>query len=215
MTPNRDDQLADLITDRALDPTLGRPDWTTTQEWTMVEQLAPIEHELQEGAVAPELHQDRTAAMLGLIPDPNTQLDRSALTRLRRGAKLSAGELADRLAARGWDVTHREVFRWENQSVAEVPPALIEAIAATLGVSAPQLTSAPVTCETGLDTNQPTVRALVARLAKSLGITLDLAFSRLNAAASVAVHRGDKPTEDQLLVTLEAYVRAMERRHET
>lgn len=76
MNQDRDDQLADSISRRALDPDISRPDWVTAQEWEDIGDLASLERELRTGAAAPPLERDRTAAMLGLIPDAITQLDR-------------------------------------------------------------------------------------------------------------------------------------------
>lgn len=216
MNQNRDDQFADLITARALNPDMSPPAWVTAAEWAEVEQLATLELELSAGArAAPPLEQDRTAAMLGLIPDSETQLARTALKRVRKGAGLTVGDLAKRLAARGWDVTQADVFRWENQGAPEMAPALIEAISMVLRTGAAQLTeSRPGTGEAILDIEAPPYRRLADRLAEALGVTVESAAVRLRTAAAAAVHRGDRPRDDQLLATLEAYVRAVERRRE-
>jgi len=215
MTFNRDNQLADLISARAVDPTLAQPSWATAEEWDTVGRLAAIERELRHGAVAPDLRDDPVAAMLGLIPDPDAQLDGAALTRLRKAARLSVGDLASRLRNRAWDVTQREVFQWENQSVVNVSPAMIEAMAAILGVPAARLTTAHAPIATQLDVTTPRFQVLATRLSEVLRISLDQATSRLSSVAVVSVHRGNKPREAQLLDTLEAYVRAMESRSES
>lgn len=216
MNQNRDDQLADLITERALNPDTPPPPWVTAAEWAEVEQLAALELELSSGArAAPPLERDRTAAMLGLIPDSQTQLAPTALKRVRKGAGLTIGDLAKRLAARGWDVTQADVFRWENQGAPDVPPALIEAISIVLRTDVAQLTKARSgTREAVVDIDAPAYRRLVDRLAEALGVTVDFAGARLRTAAATAVHRGERPQDDQLLATLEAYVRAVERRRE-
>lgn len=215
MTLDRDDQIADLITARALNPALDQPGWVTDQEWDAIAHLAAIERDLHDGAVAPDLREDPTAAMLGLVADPAASLDRKALTRLRKAAKLTASDLASRLVDRGWDVTQREIFQWENQNADDVPPALIDAISAVLSVPAGQLTTARVEAVVHVDTHSPKFQALVARMSQALRINMDLATSRLTAVAAVSVHRGDKPTDDHLMDTLDAYVRAMESRSES
>lgn len=129
MTANRDDRIADLVTTRALDPGLSRPDWVSDSEWEEITQLALIERELRDGAEAPPLERDRVAAMLGLVADPALQLNPAGLKRHRQRAGLTLSQVAGRLAARGWDITQRDIFRWENQSSADVPPAVIEALA--------------------------------------------------------------------------------------
>lgn len=214
MNQNRDDQLADLITERALNPEMSPPLWVTASEWAEVEHLAELELELRSGAhAAPPVDQDRTAAMLGLIPDEQTQLASTALKRVRKGAGVTVGDLAKRLAARGWDVTQTDVFRWENQDAPDLPPALIEAIGIVLRTSAAQLTE--VRSGTGkavVDLDVPAYRGLVGRLAEALGVTVEMAAARLRSAAAGAVYRGDQPQDEQLLATLEGYVRAVERR---
>lgn len=214
MNQNQDDQLADLITARALDPDTARPDEVSPAEWEEIGDLALIERQLRSGAhTAPTLEKDRTAAMLGLVPDSHTQLDPDALKRRRKQAGLSVSQLAARLVERGWDITQRDVFQWENHSSAGVPPALIERIATVLGTDANVLTTVRTGADT-LDVTQPGIQALAERLASALGVGVDMAISRMRSTAAVAVHRGDKPKDDQMMATLEAYVRAMERRHE-
>lgn len=216
MNQNRDDQLADLITARAVNPDMPPPPWVTPAEWAEVAQLAALEIELRSGArTAPPLEEDRTAALLGLIPDSQTRLSRTALKRVRKGAGLTVGDLATRLTARGWDVTQADVFRWENQGDPDLPPALIESISIVLRTSAVTLTEARyVSGEPVVDIDAPAYRRLADRLAEALGVTVELAAARLRTAAATAVHRGDRPQDDQLLATLEAYVRAAERRRE-
>ena len=88
---------------------------------------------------APALDADPTAAMLGLIPDPQVSLDSRALSRARKRAHMKPSEIAERLMARGWEVGVRDVFRWENQSAMDVSPALIRAIAEVIGATSEQL----------------------------------------------------------------------------
>lgn len=216
MDQNRDDRLADLITERAFNPDMRAPSWVTPIEWAEVEQLAALERELRIGAyAAPPLAEDRAAALLGLIPDGKTQLARAALKRARKSAQISVSDIAKRLAARGWDVTAADVFRWENQDAPDMPPALVEAIATVLHANVTELTEPRLGGqEAVLDVTVPAYRRLVERLAGALGVSADFAVARLQTAAATAVHRGDRPQDEQLLATLEAYVRAMERRNE-
>lgn len=214
MTANRDDQIADLVTSRATNSDLPRPDWVTDSEWDEITQLALIERELREGAVVPPLEQDRVAAMLGLIPDPAVGLNPSSLKRHRQRVGMSTSQLAGALEGRGWDTSRGDVFRWENQTAADVAPALIEAIAQVLGTSPSELTPAAKQERVILDARNPAIRALASRLAAALGIDEEMALSRLTAANAGSLHRGSRPEDDQLLATLDGYVRAMERRRE-
>lgn len=214
MTENRDDLIADLITQLANDPRLARPEGVTPAEWRSATTLAGIERELRRGVEeAPPLEQDRVAAMLGLIPDESVQLDRARLTRLRRRAGLSAGQLAGRLAERGWEITQRDIFRWENSGAHDVPPAVIEAIASSVGASASDLVVTRAQSASVLDIRRADVRALGERLAVALGIGQDMALSRLRTAAAGSFHRGVRPKDEELLATLESFVRALERRN--
>lgn len=212
MTTNRDDRIADLVTTRALDPGLSRPDWVSDSEWEEITQLALIERELRDGAEAAPLERDRVAAMLGLVADPDLHLNPAALKRHRQRAGLTLSQVATLLAARGWDITQRDIFRWENQSSADVPPAIIEALAQVVRATTEDLTSRRDTTASLLDAGNPVVQGLAARLAAALGIGGDMALARLRTAAAGSFHRGVKPENDQLLATLDGYVRAMERR---
>jgi transcriptional regulator with XRE-family HTH domain len=167
MTLNRDDQIADLVSARALNPDLTRPRWATPQEWEDIGHLAVIERELRAGAVAPPLADDRTAAMLGLLPDPNLRLDPAALRRTRQRAGLNADDLATQLSDRGWEITAGQVFHWENRDTAEVPPALIEAIAAVFHIEVARLVA-------GVGTTYST-KDLIAEYLLDSGISLSIA----------------------------------------
>lgn len=211
-----DQQFAAVISARAMNPEMPAPDWLTPAEWDEVAQLAALERELRQGISAtPPLDRDPVAAMLGLIRDPHIPLSPRALKQVRQRAKLSVGDLAARLAARGWEVTLQDVFRWENQSAHDVSPALIDAIAVELGTAAQQLTANHQATGTLVEAARSLrFHALATRLATALGTTSDLADSQLRGAAFATVHRGDQPDQQQWLDTLEAYVSAMEARHE-
>lgn len=175
-------------------------------------ELAELLWELGHGA--PALESDPVAAMLGLIPDPRYTLDRKELSRARRNARLDVGDLASRLTARGWAVRRGDVFRWENQSAAEVSPALIKAIAEETGTDPDRLTvSRP---ETDLSevlaavVESPRFTGLVQRWMRLQSTSAGLAASTLKSRALATVHRGDRPDTDQLLASLEALIAALE-----
>lgn len=52
---------------------------------------------------------------------------------------MTVSEVAERLRERGWGFSKSDVFRWENRGAADVPPAVIQAIAETLGAQVQDL----------------------------------------------------------------------------
>lgn len=214
MTPNRrDDQLAGLASELAADSTMARPGWVGNDEWARVNELASIERELRlSTAAAPPLHLDKTAAFLGLVPDPASQLDPRQVKTARNRAGLKPTAVAEQLTARGWDIAARDIFRWENQPGTDTPPALIEAIAAVLGTRCDDLVRAHSTSPAGLSEENPAVQKLVERFATVSRLDWMAAFTRLNAVAAASVHRGERPRDDDLLHRLDLYVTAMEER---
>ena len=212
----RDEALANLLESRT-----GRVSGTSQpslseEDQTEVESLIEVADRLWEvGHGAPPLGSDPIAAMLGLVPDPRFALDSKALVRARKNAKLKSSELANRLAARGWDVQVRDVFRWETQSGADVAPALIRAIAEEVGTDVDRLTAtqqptAEREAVTGV-TRSPGFERLVERWARVQGMSRALAASALESRMLATVHRGDRPDAGQLLQSLDALVTAVER----
>lgn len=214
MTPISQDQLADLITALALTPDLPRLDGISDADWATAGRLAGLERELRVGAnAAPPLHQDKTAATLGLIPDPAVQLDPARLRTARTRAGLSIADLAEHLTARGWEVTTAQVFRWETQPIHDLPPALIAAVTDELGAPDGTLLRSQPAPATRLSMTQEAVRGLVDRFAAVLGLNQEAALGRLNAVAVAAVHRGEQPQEEELLHRLDLFVTTLEQRH--
>lgn len=162
---------------------------------------------------APPLEADPVAAMLGLIPDPHVGLDSRAMSRARKNAKLKTSDVAERLRARGWDIAVRDVFRWENQKLSHVAPALITAIAEVIGVLPDQLTDQA--SSTGTQAFAATIQSarfesLVRRWSRLQGVSHALASSALQSRMLATVHRGDRPDEDQMLQSLDALIAAIE-----
>jgi len=214
-TDERDEVLANLLEARAGRGTGEDQPVLSEEDRTEVESLIEVADLLWEaGHGAPPLDSDPVAAMLGLVPDPRYALDSKALARARRNARLKASELADRLVARGWDIQSRDVFRWENQSAADVTPALIKAIAEETGTSVDLLTTSwEATSEHDVIaavTRSPAFESLVERWAHIQGLSLALATSALKSRMLATVHRGDRPDADQLLQSLDALVTAVE-----
>ncbi|WP_027930092.1 hypothetical protein [Amycolatopsis thermoflava] len=215
MTDDKSDEvIAKFLETRARSATGELPGLTDEQR-VEVQSLVDVAELLWEaGHGAPPLEDDPVAAMLGLVPDPRYALDREALARARRNANLKPGALADRLSARGWDVERRDVFRWENQSAADVPPALIKAIAEETGTEPDLLTVSRA--ETGGHeiltalSESPRFGRLVQRWTQIRAVSPGLAASTLKSRALATVHRGDRPDVEQLLASLEALVAALE-----
>lgn len=211
-----DEVLAKLLDARTGGVTGAAPPEVGDDDRVEVESLLNVADLLWESAHgAPPLDSDPVAAMLGLVPDPRRALDPRALARARKTAILKPSQLAERLAARGWEVQTRDVFRWENQSAADVAPALIEAIAEEIGASLDRLTTNRGTTaeqETiAAVTRSPRFAGLVERWARIQGVPSTLAASALESRMLATVHRGDRPDTDQLLQSLDALVTALER----
>ncbi len=62
-----------------------------------------------EDYTPPPLDADPLALALGLVPDPGRRLSGPDLKRARMKRHLQVGQLADLLAARGWDISTKTV----------------------------------------------------------------------------------------------------------
>lgn len=163
---------------------------------------------------APDLADDPVAAMLGLVPDRECMLDPKALARARKQTGYGVSSVAERLRYRGWDVQQGDVFRWETRSGADVPPAVIQAIAEILEVPVERLTAAPGAAAeddrfAAVET-LPAFRQLVERWARTRQVSFVVAAAELRSRSLATVHRGDWPDTEQLLRTLEALVASVE-----
>jgi len=162
----------------------------------------------------PPLENDSMALMLGLVPDPEFALDSKALSSARKRAGLSVGDLAQRLSARGWTVSGPDVFRWENKSALDVPPAMIRAAADELGVEASMLgrreSDDPVRARLRSMFSSEGFKELSARWARVQHVSLGMATTMMESRALAAVHRGGEPDPDVMLRALEALVVAVE-----
>lgn len=166
---------------------------------------------------APPLENDPMALMLGLVPDPEFALDGNALSSARKQAGLSVGDLAQRLSARGWTVSGPDVFRWENKSAFDVPPAIIRAAAEELGVESSKLgrreSEDPVRARLRTMFSSEGFKELSARWARIQHVSLGTATSMMESRALAAVHRGGAPDPDVMLRALEALVVTVEQGH--
>ncbi len=165
---------------------------------------------------APPLDKDPVAALLGVVPDPNFQLDAKALARACRTSHVKPTALAGRLSARGWKVDTSDVFRWQTRSAPDIPPALIKAIAEEMRVdparlvirAEPQRTTLTQVAEDIVAT--PRFSEVVQRFARVRGMSVEMAESAIKSRMMATVHRGDTPDKEQMLASLEALIDALE-----
>ncbi len=211
---DRAQEIADILDARAgrsavvagADHTSGRPELQGLLE------AADVAWASQQGA--PPLADDPVAALLGLIPDAELELDGKALSTARKRAGLTVSALAQRLSARGWDVKSKDVFAWESSKNLTHTPALINALAEETGVDADRLRRSagadPERVRLAAVVRSEAFKALARRWARIQGTTVALAASALESRMLVAVHRGGAPEADVLLKTLEALVESVE-----
>lgn len=211
---NRDNELAQVLDARegrsALDSGLGRGDRGPELQGLL--EAADIAWTSQQSA--PPLADDPVAAMLGLVPDPGVELDGTALGVARKRSGLTVSALAQKLSARGWEVSGRDVFAWESGHGSPQVPALINAIAEEAGVDTDRLRrhvgEDPERAKLAAIVASATFKALAERWARVQGTTLALASSALESRMLIAVHRGGAPEAGVLLDSLEAVVSAVE-----
>jgi transcriptional regulator with XRE-family HTH domain len=148
--PNNDktEPARDAFAEALLDAAAGYPtsaDLTDDErdliaaiaEWApgLPEALAELDAEAEPTWPTPVRADDPIAQMLGLIEDAAVLIDGRQLAAIRKSAKLTVSELADRLNQRGWDITSSTVFSWERNKL-NPPPATINALAEVLNVAA-------------------------------------------------------------------------------
>lgn len=172
---------------------------------------------------APPLDQDPVAAMLGLVPDPSYQVNPAALKKARTRARLKPTELSAALSKRGWPVTTGDVFKWEQTGTASIAPALVRAVAEELHTDADALTGTHFGKAENAGsfqsiagnvadqvTRSPAFQDLVRRFAKAQRMPSRMASSTLHAQMLATVHRGEHPTPEQMLASLQAFVEVLE-----
>ncbi|MGN7970199.1 hypothetical protein [Microbacterium sp. 22296] len=211
---DKDDEIAQILDARAGQSALassaasleGRPDLRGLVE------AADLAWSSAQGA--PALEDDPVAAVLGLVPDPEIELDGPAFVAARKRAGLTVSDLALRLTARGWDVTSKEVFAWESQRNAPKVPALINALANEVGTDPDRLRRRsgedPERSKLAAVMSSAAFKNLAERWARLQGTTIALASSALESRMLAAVHRGGAPEAEVLLDSLEAMVSAVE-----
>jgi hypothetical protein len=171
----------------------------------------------------PPIEDDAVAAMLGLVPDSQYQLDAKSFKRARQAARLEPTVLARALSRRGWNVSVRDVFNWDLRGSTSLEPALVRVIAEVLRTDPDRLTADPkparpvgslkseesraVAAEAA---SSPRFRSLVERFARVQEMSVRMAESALHSRMLATVHRGEHPTSDQMLASVEALVEALE-----
>lgn len=218
---NHDPELIASLADQYLDFLVGNQDRPPSQEG-----LTPAERREAEASwnmlraswraaedyVPPPLTNDPLAHALGLVPDPQRRLDGQQLARARRNRGMKPSQLADLLTARGWDVPAKTVVRWELATGADVAPALLAAIAETLGVPAERLATSvtdPGPAGEQVEAALGTARFadLAARWAAKAGLTVESARAALRQTMVFATARRGAPlTAEQWLAVLESLV---------
>ncbi|MEV7608517.1 hypothetical protein AB0N61_03445 [Microbacterium sp. NPDC089320] len=209
---DRDQELADILDARKGRSALAASADVNRPELRKLLEAADLAWASQQ--TAPPLDDDPVAAMLGLVPDAELELDGKALSGARRSAGLSVSALAKRLTDRGWDVTGRDIFTWESGKNLPRVPALINALAEESGVDADRLRrpsgADPERARLAVVVGSEAFKALAQRWARIQGTTIALAASALESRMLVAVHRGGAPEADVLLESLEALVDSVE-----
>ncbi|WP_127794359.1 hypothetical protein [Agromyces sp. LHK192] len=162
---------------------------------------------------APPLDEDPVAALLGLVPDKECSLDPRSFARARQRARIAPSALAQRLKLRGWDHSTADVVRWQS-SAADVPPALVQAIADELAVAVDVLIQ-PLGAATDrfeAIRQAPAFKDIVERWARVRHIAFAVARAELDSRMAATVYRGQVPDTDQVLSALDALVRTVEER---
>jgi transcriptional regulator with XRE-family HTH domain len=168
-----------------------------------------------EDYTPPPLDADPLALALGLVPDPGRRLSGTRLKKARMKRNLDVSQLAGMLAARGWDVETKTVFRWERAASAEVAPALVAAAAEILRVPVEELTARagdhdPAATEVQAAAATPRFAGLARRWATKSGQSLADASVGLQRLMLVSTaRRGRHLTAGEWLAVLEDFIEAI------
>jgi transcriptional regulator with XRE-family HTH domain len=160
------------------------------------------------------LERDPVAVSLGLVPDPTRPLNGVALKQARLRSGLTVSALASRLRERAWDTRTADVYTWERQHAAAVPPAVIAALAEELAVPETRLigSSAPVSAAVAAVTATSRFSALARRWAAAVGLGEEVRGAAALQQLMIAgvVRRGDELDTETWLAALEALVETRE-----
>ncbi len=193
-------------------PVLAGLDAKTQREANAVRRLLRAAWRAADEYIPPPLHDDPLAIALGLIPDPARRLDGRKLAQARKARGMRPSQLADRLAARGWDTRTNALVRWELATGIDIAPALLIAIAEVLSVPAERLVStssehSAAAKEVDAAAAAPRFADLAARWAAKAGLSMDAARNTLRQTMVVATaRRGDHLKADEWLIVLERLI---------
>ncbi len=180
-------------------------------ERALAEQLAPTLKSARhvpatEVAASPsrDRRHDPIAVALGLVPGPADVLAAEQFKTARLRSGLNIKDVAQRLTDRGWNIATNQVLRWQHGDT-EVMPALLQAIAETLGTSPSALRARPrVDQSASLDTwlSDEVIAAFLADWARESGVSADHVRDRARRTLASANYRnqGDATRDDVLTV---------------
>ena len=185
-----------------------------TDDFEVPEELRDVEALIASTLrVIPPLEEDPTARLLGLVVDPERELDPAALRRVRQVRKIGPEALASRLQTRGWSVKPLDIITWESRGAPTVVPAIIAALADELKIDPVELTrgSKKMTASRlELLKDRSDVQRLIARLSNIRHTSLADAFALLESSTTSFAYRG-APNDDQYIKTLVSLVDVIER----
>jgi hypothetical protein len=150
-------------------------------------------------AEVPPLDQDPIAIALGLVPGPADVLSSTRLRAARKRAGLKLTDVVAVMNARGWDLALNSLFDWEQAPV-PAAPALIAALAETVGVAADELREPRVTVDDqSVEFDDPSVVVAIADWASSSGKSTASLQSQVRRSVQAAAAR-NRTTLDQAFV---------------
>ncbi len=202
-------------------PSLKGLTWAQQREVRASWKLVDAARQAAEVYTPPPLEADPLALALGLVPDPGRRLSGMRLKKARMKRHLQTSQLADLLAARGWDASTKTVFRWERAGSTEIAPALLAAVAEVLRIPAEELTAgagdhdlATTEIQAAVATSQ--FAGLARRWAKTSGQSLADARAGLQRLMAVTTaRRGRHLTAGEWLAVLEDFIEASSPGEET
>jgi hypothetical protein len=218
MTHADDDLITQLQASGRLNPDATQPPVPLSSVSPQLRPYARIVDELSDArrqAGAPRLEDDPAARLLGLVPTPDLRLNGKLLRLQRQRQHRTVGFVADRLREQGWKFTAADIMRWENTSAADVPPIIVESLAALLGTAPAALTSERTSSEPDIAAQLRTSNRfsdLVDRWARLRRLSAHDARSALESRVLSTVHRGTRTDVDDTLASLEAFITALEKR---
>jgi hypothetical protein len=218
MTFENDDLIAQLAASGRLDAAGSRVPVPLRDLPEHLRPFAQIADELQNvgrHAGAPPLEEDRAARLLGLVPSADKRLDGRQLRAQRQRCRRTVSDIANDLRQRGWEFTPADIMRWENSDAIDVPPVVIDSLATLLATSADELAMREPAVKDDVSVQlrgSARFASLATRWARVQKVTIQEARAALESRALSTVHRGARTDVDDTLASMEALVRALEKR---